>query len=35
MFRKNNVTEIEEDGETYLLVPLKDLLGKYAMVDAI
>lgn len=35
MFRKNGVMEIEEDGETYFLVPFKDLLGKYALVDAI
>jgi len=35
MFRKNGAIEIEEDGETYLLVPSKDLLGKYAMAEAI
>ncbi len=35
MFRKSGATEIEEDGETYLLVPYKDLLGKYALVEAI
>ena len=35
MFRKNGVIEIEEEGFTYLLVPFKDLLGKYAMIDAI
>jgi len=35
MFRKSGVIEIKEDGETYLLVPYKDLLGKYALVEAI
>ncbi len=35
MFRKTGITEIEEEGFTYLLVPFKDLLGKYAMADAI
>ncbi|HKJ34109.1 MAG TPA: co-chaperone GroES family protein [Balneolales bacterium] len=36
MFRKNGITEIEENNEgTLVLVPFKDLLGKYADTDEI
>lgn len=36
MFRKNGITEIEEeDGATLVLVPFKDLLGKYTEADEI
>lgn len=36
MFRKNSAMELDqENGGTYLLVPAKDLLGKYTEADAI
>ncbi|MGM0587317.1 MAG: co-chaperone GroES [Bacteroidota bacterium] len=35
MFRKSSAIEIEDGGKDYLLVPYKDLLGKYAMAEAI
>jgi chaperonin GroES len=36
MFRKNGITEIEEqENGTLILVPFKDLLGKYAETDEI
>lgn len=36
MFRKNSTTELEgEKNVTYVLVPFKDILGKYTETDAI
>lgn len=36
MFRKNAAMELDqENGGTYVLVPAKDLLGKYTQADAI
>ena len=35
MFRRNSATEINDGDHEYLVLPFKDLIGKYVEVDSI